>query len=74
MGPRLRELRLRAGLSQRQLAQALDVRTATIANWERARREFSFQTAARLRKALGCTWEELAGEEPIRPPDRRRAP
>lgn len=62
MGSRLKELRARAGLTQQQVADAVGVGRYAIANWERGRREFSFQTAAKLRKALGCSWEELAGE------------
>jgi len=73
MGPRLRELRLRAGLSQRQLAAAVDVQVHTVANWERARRTFNIEMAVRLADALEVSLDELAGRQ-WPPPKKGKAP
>src|SRR5262245_55926484 len=48
-GAAFRELRLRAGLSQKSLATALDLNDATVSHWERGKHRPSTET---LRKAL----------------------
>jgi transcriptional regulator with XRE-family HTH domain len=58
------DLRERAGLTQRQLAIALDVTESTIANWERGRNGLKwFKMVADLCKALGCSPNDLFGYE-----------
>ena len=56
---RLRELRKRAGLTQEELAERIDVHLNTISRWENGidtPKTFKIQ---RLAKALGCTEAEL---------------
>jgi transcriptional regulator with XRE-family HTH domain len=54
-------LRQRAGLTQRQLSEALGVTIGTISNWERGIKEPrpSFLQVKKLIEALDCTLDEL---------------
>lgn len=59
---KIAELRRRAELTQRQLADAVGVTESTIANYERGRNALKwFERVARLCKALNCTPDELIG-------------
>jgi transcriptional regulator with XRE-family HTH domain len=69
MGERLRELRLRAGLTQEKLARKADVGNDAVRNWEKGRREPVLSNAVKLADALGCTLDELAGRTP--PPRKK---
>lgn len=57
----LAKLRQRAGLTQRQVADALKVTVGTISDWERGVKEPrpSFWQVKRLIEALNCTLDEL---------------
>ena len=57
----LKKLRERAGLTQRQLADALDVTVTTISSWERGVKKpsLSFAQVQNVIETLGCTLEEL---------------
>lgn len=58
-------LRRNAGLTQRQLAEAVGVTEATLRNWEKNRNSVElFQRVARLCAALGCKPEDLIRLEP----------
>jgi transcriptional regulator with XRE-family HTH domain len=58
------ELREKAHLTQRQLANRLDVTESTIANWERGRNGIKwFKMVADLCAALNCTPNDLFGYE-----------
>jgi len=70
MGSRLRELRLRAGLTQEELARQIEVGVDAIRKWEKGKRTPLLDRAAKLAVALGCTVGQLAGTEPM--PRRRR--
>lgn len=60
------ELRKKKGLTQRQLAAELDVDVSTLRNWESNRDGVKmFVRVAKLCEALGCTPEDLYGEESI---------
>lgn len=60
--PKIRELREKRGLSQRRLAQALDLTENTIANWENGRTGLDwFERVAKLCEALECSPNELFG-------------
>lgn len=61
MGMRLQQLRKRAGLSQRQLADAAGVPVGNIRHWEHGRRTPLLDAAARLAQALSVSIDELAG-------------
>ena len=55
------ELRERAGLTQRQVAVALDVREATVSGWERGKSSLKL-SPSRMKQLLnlyGCTLDEL---------------
>ena len=63
IGNRIRELRLRQGITQEILAQKIGVTPSAVGNYER---EISFPKEAVLMKlfgALGCTPNELLGED-----------
>jgi len=60
-GPRLKALRVAAGLSQQALARRLAVTLRTVRNWERGTSPPRFETGLRLARALGCTPNALAG-------------
>jgi transcriptional regulator with XRE-family HTH domain len=63
MGERLQRLRLEKGFSQSQLAKAAGVPTATLKNWEQARRTMLIDAAVKLADALEISLDELAGRE-----------
>lgn len=58
-GERLSELRVKAGLSQRQLAELAGLTYAVIVSWEQGRRQPSLEGAHAVAKALGLTVDEL---------------
>lgn len=65
-GGRVRELRLRAGLSQRELAEAAHLSAASISNMERGVYPPAFARLDDLARALGVELHELfdfGGEE-----------
>ena len=60
--PKIRELREKRGLSQRRLAQALDITENKIENWENGRTGLDwFERVAKLCEALKCSPNELFG-------------
>jgi len=60
IGKRMREARLRAGLTQAKLAKRLRVNQCTISSWESCE-DVYLSTAARWAKACGETvWEMIA--------------
>jgi transcriptional regulator with XRE-family HTH domain len=69
MGTRLRELRGRAGLTQENLARAIDVTVGAVRKWEAGQSTPSLERAVRLAAALGVTVDELAG---VGGPGRKR--
>ena len=63
---RIAELRERAGLTQRQLADAIDVDPSTIRNWERNRNAVdAFVRFARLCDTLGCDPSQLYSQQDL---------
>ena len=59
IGARLTELRLQANLSQKELAERIDVPVANIGFWERTNTPPSSKALPRLAEELGTTVEEL---------------
>ncbi len=57
----LAKLRERAGLTQRQFADALGVTITTISNWERGAKEpkLSFAQVKQITEILQCSLDEL---------------
>lgn len=60
---RIGEMRRRAGLSQRQAADALGIRKDRLGDWERGTNMLSLGDACALADLFGCTLDELAGRE-----------
>lgn len=63
-GPRLRALRLAAGLTQKQLADRVGMHYQNLARLERGTRGPSWETVLKLADALGVSTEEFRDEEP----------
>ena len=61
---RIGEMRLRAGLTQQQAADALGVKKGRYGSWEREDRDINLVDAVRLADLFRCTLDELAGYEP----------
>lgn len=78
VGPRLRQLRIEAGLTQAQLAERAGVADATLSRIERNRLNPSVRLAGALARALGAKMDALfersekAGKKPaLRPSEAR---
>lgn len=59
----LKEMRIRAGVTQKQAAEALGVTVQSISGYERGKREINFFDAIKLADLYGCTLDELAGRQ-----------
>lgn len=68
----LKELRKRAGLTQRELAKRLNVDWRTYGSWERQERMLSLSQACDIADELNCTLDELIGRE-VTPEMRRNS-
>jgi len=69
----LRRLRLAAGMTQQELATAAGLAVSAVAQLEVGRiGDPKFSTVRALAKALGCTPNDLVGEEEEPPPRKRR--
>lgn len=71
---KLREARVKAGLSQEELAQLMDVSRQTISKWENGVVRPSAKNLARLSQALGVSMDALLGLQPLQPPERPEEP
>lgn len=74
---RLRELRLKAGLTQEQLAERAGVKRDAVARWERGVREPSWSNVLAICSALGVSSEEFnkaPADAPFRRPGRPPGP
>lgn len=60
----IKELRKAAGLTQQQLAEAVSVSQATVAEWELGIYMPSANKLRALADALGCTINDLFAQEP----------
>ena len=59
----LKELRERAGLSQRELARAIEQDSSNVSYWERTGKLPRSEVLLPIAKALGVSVEELLGEQ-----------
>ena len=59
----LKEMRLRANVTQKQAAEAIGVTVQSISGYERDTREINFVDAITLADLYGCTLDELAGRQ-----------
>jgi transcriptional regulator with XRE-family HTH domain len=64
---RIRLARSLAGMTQEDVARALDVTVRTYARWERAETQGFLGDLKRIAKVLGTTPEELRGPEEVSP-------
>lgn len=55
----IKAARLKAGLTQAQLALAVGVTQQAVSQWESGGRLFSVETLIRLSKALGCSVDDI---------------
>ena len=60
---RIHELRLAAGLTQRELAEKIGVKNYTVANWEQNRTEPSIKDLTDLANFFECSVDYLIGRE-----------
>ena len=58
----LRDLRIARGMSQQQLADIIDVKQPTVAQYESGRRQPTICISIRIAKVLGTTVEALVPE------------
>lgn len=56
---RIRFKRIEAGLTQEQLAEAVETSQATVARWERGEVDLSVKKLLEIAEALGCAPSEL---------------
>lgn len=63
-GATLRALRLRAGLSQREVADRVGITTSVLSAYERERREPGLEIAGRIIDATGCRVQFGASLDP----------
>ena len=57
------ELRKRALMTQEELATTLGIKRTTLCHYETGRSRIPVSLLPAIRDALGCTWDELFGEE-----------
>lgn len=62
MNLQLKLLRVRAGLSQDEMAERLGIKTSRYGTWERGERMMSLEQACQVAEVLGCSLEELVGQ------------
>lgn len=60
---RLKELRLKKGLTQTELGEKVGVKQSTFTNWENGKREPNFETLLKLALILKTTTSYLLGEK-----------
>ena len=60
---KLKEIRLRAGLTQEQLAESCNTTQNCISRWETGKVQPSIEVLRQLASVLRCTTDELLGVE-----------
>lgn len=73
MEHKIREIRIKAGLTQAQLATKVNVVTQTVGNWERGETEPNVAQVWDCAEALGCTPNDILGwkKETLSPDELR---
>ena len=59
IGPKIRELRLKAGLTQKNLADTLYVTYQAVSRWEKGDTEPSFDTLKKMCEIFNCSMDEM---------------
>ena len=60
---RIREMRERSGMTQSDVADALDITRTRYANWESEYRDINLADAVKLADLYECSLDELAGRD-----------
>lgn len=60
---KLKEIRLRAGLTQEQLAERINTTQCCISRWENGKDRPNIEIVRQLASVLRCTTDELLGVE-----------
>lgn len=60
---RLKELRLKKGLTQTELGEKVGVKQSTFTNWENGKREPSYENLVKLADLLEVSLDSLFGRE-----------
>lgn len=63
LGQKIKQARMKANLTQKSLADTLNVTFQTISKWENGTTEPDLATIRALARALGCTFEYLVSED-----------
>lgn len=63
IGERIRKLRIQIGISQIELARAIDVSQTHMSNIENGNTGISLWTAVKISRVLGCSIDSFADEE-----------
>ncbi len=63
LGGNIRRQRLAKGLTQQQLAEFADLNIRNVQRIEAGELDILLSTTARIKKALGCSWDKLMPEE-----------
>jgi len=59
LGDNIRRIRTSQGLTQERLAELADINARTLRRVEAGEITLLITTVARIRRALGCSWDEL---------------
>lgn len=62
---RIRELRMKAGLSQQTLGQMMGVSAVAVGKWERGQTQPDINTLTRLADLFGTTIDDLCGHQAV---------
>lgn len=63
LGDNIRRIRTTLGMTQERLAELADINARNVRRIEAGEINILITTFARIRRALGCKWEELMPEE-----------
>lgn len=59
MGIKIKEMRIKRGLTQKQLAELLGVKQQNVSDWERGERSPSVKNLKKLSEILNCQIDDL---------------
>lgn len=59
----IREIRKKRGITQKQLANALDVTESAVSHWEKGRRDPDLETLLKIGEVLDCSVDTLLGRD-----------
>lgn len=68
----LKEMRIRSGMTQTEVADRLGISVVTYRSWESERYMLNLEQAVALADLFACTLDDLAGRVPPQAPEDRR--